>query len=331
MIDLSSAAALLRDGSSVRSQAPLDRLVYEEGDVSKVPVTPHALAVRRVLHADSRLLHGRVPANATEKDFIRNSESLRPRDLVMEAIKVKPLRQTPRVVSGFGNESAIATDALERTVREVTRALGRSAATGESRAGAGCSMSESSAAAGPPAHPAAGPPAHPSPVPESEGLRAGMSAAGSIAKLLAQRPDAPLTAAPAPEHHFRFGGSRSQLRKEQRRAENREKLREANLDLRKEQLVTRNLELLQTIAHREEEAARVTQQFIHAAVPVPLETVAAVAPVPLETPAGAQQPQSLLDSRAVQIGAGVVFGLAVVFALGAGMVASQKRKKRRSR
>ena len=269
-MDVSTSIALMKEqrgqGGSASSTAPLDRLIFQEGDLSKVPVVPHALAVRRLLHADSRMLHGRVPQNATEKDFIRHGETLRPRDLAQEAIRVKPLRQTPRVVTNFGNESSLAADELERELRHVRTQMARQQGGGRITAGGACGPKAeeegqggsgiNSSGSGPSQHSSgSGPSQHPSTVPESEGLRAGMSSAGTIAKLLAQRPDAPLTSSPAPAHHFTSGGSRAQLRKETRRAVNREKAREANLDLRKQQLVERNMDLLQRLSAEQQTTA----------------------------------------------------------------------------
>lgn len=358
MVDISTSMALVKEGranplAKVTSLAPLDRLVYEEGDLSKLPVVPHALAVRRLLHADSRLLHGRVPANATEKDFIRNGESLRPRDLVQEALRVKPLRQTPRVTTNFGNESSIAADALEAELRSVRMQLSRQ--QGGTRAGRSCGAGgeDDDGTRGPggilteedvQALAAGGPSPHPTHVLESEGIRAGISSAGTIAKMLAQRPDAPIAASPAPAHHFASGGSRSQLKKEMRRAANREKLREANLELRKEQLVARNLELLQGIA-AEEDAARDTADALLRAVagnpqpaarqyspPAPSQPLAAVAaaaqpdlPDPPAPRAAAAQP-AFLDSTAAKVGAALVGALVVLVAAAAVVGAKKKRR-----
>jgi hypothetical protein len=379
MVDVSTSMALLKEGRAnpmarANSRAPLDQLIYGEGDLSKVPVVPHALAVRRLLHADSRILHGRVPATATEKDFIRNGESLRPRDLLEEALKVKPLRQTPRVTTNFGNESSLAADALEAEVRAVRMQMTRQGVHAPTRAGAGaCGASASFASLGgepSPPFPAAGasgimtdedvrslaadgPSPHPTYVMESEGLRAGMSSAGTIAKMLAQRPDAPSTASPAPAHHFMSGGSRSQRKKELRRAANREKLREANLELRKDQLVQRNLEMLQEIAAEEERAQEMSRALMEAVAPVPqapplppiLPPVRGdfeeraqppQSPPPIDqqqdaspspTPAAGSSQPAFLDSTAAKIGAAAVGGLIVALAAGAAVAA--KRKKRR--
>jgi hypothetical protein len=355
MVDISTSMALVKEGranplAKVNSHAPLDRLVYEEGDLSKLPVVPHALAVRRLLHADSRLLHGRVPANATEKDFIRNGESLRPRDLVQEALRVKPLRQTPRVTTNFGNESSIAADALEAELRAVRMQMSRQ--TGGTRAGRSCGADGGEDGTRGPggilteedvqALAAGGPSPHPTHVLESEGIRAGISSAGTIAKMLAQRPDAPIAASPAPAHHFASGGSRSQLKKEMRRAANREKLREANLELRKDQLVARNLELLQGIA-AEEDAARDTADALlravagnpqpmpsHATLPMPAATqplAAHAAPMPdPPAPRAASAQPAFLDSAAAKVGAALVGALVVLVAAAAVVGARKKRR-----
>jgi hypothetical protein len=228
--------------------APLDRLVYETGDLSKVPVVPHSLSVRRLLHADSNLLRGRVPGNVTEKDFIRRGESLRPRDVLEQTLRVKPVSVRPRPASSFGQGTALAEESLWREVQRVKSAVSHP------RAGAACG-GQGAQWTGPgddAEHPFA-PPEHPSVVLESEGVRAGVAPTGALARMLAQRPGAPSAASPAPAHHFMAGGSRSQLRKEQRRAINQERLREANLDLRKDQLVARNLEVLQDIAAQQQD------------------------------------------------------------------------------
>jgi hypothetical protein len=257
MMDPSTATGLGmgRAEASAPSSAPLDRLVYETGDLSKLPVVPHSLSVRRLLHADSNLLRGRVPGNVTQKDFIRRGESLRPRDVLEQTLRVKPVSTRPRPASSFGQGTALAEESLWREVQRVKAAVIHPRA-GAARAGAGAcgaALAADADAAAADAEPA-GPPEHPSVVLESEGVRAGMAPTGALARMLAQRPGAPTTASPAPAHHFMSGGTRAQLRKEQRRAINQEKLREANLDLRKDQLVARNLEVLEQIAAQQQDS-----------------------------------------------------------------------------
>jgi len=369
MVDVSTGMAMIREGranplSKITSRAPLDRLVYEEGDMSKLPVVPHALAVRRLLHADSRMLHGRVPANATEKDFIRNGESLRPRDLLEDALKVRPLRQTPRVTTNFGNESSIAAEALQAEIREVQRLASRAGAA--KPCGGGCKTNcdcNSPAALSRGIRTdrdlqllsAGGPSPHPTHVLESEGVRGGRSSAGTIAKMLAQRPDAPISASPAPAHHFMSGGSRSQLKKEMRRAANREKLREANLELRKDQLVARNLELLQGMVAEEREQASTEEAFIAAVAgergdrraesghddpaalapqPAPL-LVTESGPIPPIRrrihSAGSAQPAAFLDTTAAKAGMAMVGALVVLVGAGAAVAAAKKRRAKQRR
>lgn len=255
MMDSSTATGLGDHGagSGPGTTAPLDRLVYETGDLSKLPVVPHSLSVRRLLHADSNLLRGRVPGNVTEKDFIRRGESLRPKDVLEQTLRVKPASVRPRPASTFGQGAALAEESLWREVQRVKSAVSHPARAGSAcGGGTGATAAEEQLARGGAAHPFS-PPEHPSVVLESEGVRAGVAPTGALARMLAQRPGAPSAASPAPAHHFMSGGSRSQLRKEQRRAINQERLREVNLDLRKDQLVARNLEILQDIAAQQQD------------------------------------------------------------------------------
>lgn len=270
-------------GHKPSTSAPLDRLVYETGDLSKLPVVPHSLAVRRLLHADSNLLRGHVPGNVTHKDFIRKGESLRPKDVLEQTLRLKPVSVRPRPASAFGQDTALAEEALWREVQRAKagidrpragaaagacgRQCGASAETlGEPEASRREPLSEQDAAT--PQQEFVGPPPHPVLVMESEGLRSGMAATGAFARILAQRNGAPTSSSPAPAHHFMSGGSRSQLRKEQRRAINQQRIKEANLDLRKEQLVARNLDVLQGIAEEEQQArerAEALMEFVEGA------------------------------------------------------------------
>lgn len=364
-MDVSTSIALMKEqrgkGGSASSTAPLDRLIFEEGDLSKVPVVPHALAVRRLLHADSRMLHGRIPQNATEKDFIRHGETLRPRDLAQEAIRVKPLRQTPRVVTNFGNESSLAADELERELRHVRTQMARQQGGGRITAGGACGGLKAEGGQQQQAQQGSGsgygPSQHPSTVPESEGLRAGMSSAGTIAKLLAQRPDAPLSSSPAPAHHFASGGSRAQLRKETRRAVNREKAREANLDLRKQQLVERNMDMLQRLSAEQQTTSDADNALLASIAGRPaadrqrafspsftpgkgdLHVVADTPPIPAVTESssssstnasksgGASGQAAFFDSTAARVGVAAVGALAILIAAGAAISASTKRRR----
>jgi hypothetical protein len=325
--------------------APLERLIYQEGDMSQVPVVPHALAVRRLLHADSNLLRGRVPANATEKDFIRRRESLRPKDILEQTLRVKPVSTRPRPASAFGETTALAEDALRRELDAVGKQLARQ----QQRAGAAAASCRGAASSGigSPAQDPLAPPAHPSVVLESEGVRAGMTAASSIAQLLAQRPGAPTTSSPAPAHHFMSGGSRAQLRKEQRRAINQEKLREVNLDLRKEQLVTRNLGMLQALGEQQQQARQQAEQVaeqLHAfvAAGAPQHAGAAAAAAARAAPAalsGTSVPPAIFSAlpsektaagfQPVVAGVGALAVLLLAVGLTLGAAAMSKRRQAR--
>jgi hypothetical protein len=292
---MDSATAVTLGGSrghKPSTSAPLDRLVFETGDLSKLPVVPHSLAVRRLLHADSNLLRGHVPGNVTHKDFIRKGESLRPKDVLEQTLRLKPVSVRPRPASAFGQDTALAEEALWREVQRAKAGIDRPRAG----AAAGACGRQCGASPGPFAEPdqelaaereregvtgtasssfatlgaptPVGPPPHPVLVMESEGLRSGMAATGAFARILAQRNGAPTSSSPAPAHHFMSGGSRSQLRKEQRRAINQQRIKEANLDLRKEELVVRNLDLLQGIAEEEQQArerAEALMEFVEGA------------------------------------------------------------------
>lgn len=222
------------------TSAPLDALVYQEGDISKFPQLPHALAVTGLRHADSGLLRGQIPAgSAKEKDFIRQGHGFRPHDLMEHALKLKRTPQkhhATRTLSAFGAESQEAARRLRQEIDHVIRVQDIRARAGASNsAGEGEEIPD-------------GPTPHPRMVSEAEGVRGNMSGAGTFARMLAQRPDAPLMSSPEPAHHFYHGGSKAQKRRAARQAKNRQIIAETQLEQRKEQLVAQNLEVLRAMA-----------------------------------------------------------------------------------
>lgn len=246
-----------RTRAAGRDAAPLDRLVYQDGDISKLPVVPHDLGMTRLQHADSDLLLGRVPGNVTQKDFIRRGASLRPLSIVERALRVKPQgqRELRRSRNRFNHHTYDAAEQLDRQVRRIQQET--------ARAGGAAGQGEQGDARE--AFPESGtsPPRHPETVPESEAVRGSATAAGAsqVARSLSARSGAPLVVGPSPAHHFSAGGSSSQLRRERRRAVERQRIAEANLELRKQALVDRNLEVLQDIGHQHHVNRQLAQHF----------------------------------------------------------------------
>lgn len=262
-----------------RSAAPLDETVYQEGDISKLPALPHDLGLTRLQHADSSLLLGRVPGNVTQKDFIRRGQTLRPLNVVEMAQRVRgqARREAKLQRNRFNAHTYNATLQIEAEIQRLRDEQARQA-DWESQIAEAAAMRErgyNTRSGAPSSEQAAATiPRHPETIPESEAVRGNVAASVSAAaRRLSTRAGAPLVVGPEPAHHFHAGGSSSQLRRERRRQVERERIREANLELRKQQLVDRNLEVLQDIGHQEQVNRSLTQQFhaqLEASMPPPV-------------------------------------------------------------
>jgi hypothetical protein len=241
---------------------------YQEGDIASFPVTPHADGVTALRHADSALRLGEMPENANQKDFIRRGHSLH----------VDPERELRAHVSRRGKGAPTRTfgtafsEHSHEAARKLRAEIRRGVASGAIvRAGGAGVAAEAEAEAGAEAEAASpfslvtGPRAHAEVVLESEAIRGNLSGATELSRMLANRAGAPTSAAPAPEHHFYFGGSRAQKRRAARRAENMAKAREANLAMRKEELLRGNVEELERLAQDFEEQRAAELEALRAA------------------------------------------------------------------
>lgn len=314
-----------------RTAAPLDERIYQEGDLSKAAALPHDLGLTRLQHADSSLLLGRVPGNVTQKDFIRRGETLRPLSIVDMAQRVRSQakREAKLRRNRFNFHTYNATLELDREIARLKLDASRQSAK---RVGASSSSE--------PREDEAQVPEHPQTIPESEAVRgsANTSAASNISRMLAARAGAPLVSGPEPAHHFYAGGSSSQLRKERRRQIERQRLAEANLELRKQQLVDRNLEVLADMGEQEAANAQLAEEFRSALVspmppPVPLQGWGSQPAAEKSQAAnGLQMQQTASEAGAPSAGtkAAFIVGTAVVigaFMVLVGVILGRKTKK----
>jgi len=234
----------------------------QEGDLAFFPVTPHADGVTALRHADSALRLGEVPENVNPKDFVRRGHTLRADPETQLKVHIRKGSRAGPPVRTFGTEFSEHSHEAARKLREEIR---RGVASGAiQRAGASCGAGEKELEAGmsgsatPPSALSlvTGPRPHAEVVLESEGVRGNLSGATALSRLLATRAGAPTSAAPASEHHFYFGGTRAQKRRLARRAENMAKAREANLALRKDELLQGNVAELERLSEEFEEQRR---------------------------------------------------------------------------
>jgi hypothetical protein len=248
-----------------RTAAPLDERIYQEGDLSKAAALPHDLGLTRLQHADSALLLGRVPGNATQKDFIRRGQTLRPLSLVdmAQRVRTQAKREAKMRRNRFNYHSY---DAALELDREIARLKAEEQQQAEQERHEQMAASRAGGRGGGASAPEpAEIPHHPQTIPESEAVRGSAAASVSaISRMLAARAGAPLVSGPEPAHHFYAGGSSSQLRKERRRQIERQRLAEANLELRKQQLVDRNLEVLADMGEQEAANAQLAAEFVRA-------------------------------------------------------------------
>lgn len=205
--------------------------VREEGDLSCFPTLPHDLGVTELLHADSPFLKGTIPRNATQKDFIRKAVALKP-NLTDYAVRVKRRNPKQRLA-----DATFADEALHAQIHQLKQNLGR---------GGDAECPNPATTAARMIDDATGPRPHATTVMESEGVRGALGARQTslLAQQLAQHATAPLASKPTPYHHFMFGGSKTQKRRLERRANQLQATAQANVQLKKQQLVDHNLSVL---------------------------------------------------------------------------------------
>lgn len=242
---------------------------YQEGDIASFPVTPHADGVTALRHADSALRLGEMPENANQKDFIRHGHSLHidPERELRAHVSRRGKGAPPRTFgTAFSEHSHEAARKLRAEIRRgvASGAIVRAGGAAEAEAGE-AAAGEAEADSASPFSLVTGPRAHAEVVLESEAIRGNLSGATELSRILANRAGAPTSAAPAPEHHFYFGGSRAQKRRAARRAENMAKAREANLAMRKEELLRGNVEELERLAQDFEEQRAAELEALRAA------------------------------------------------------------------
>jgi len=245
---------------------------HQEGDLASFPVTPHADGLRALQHADSPLRLGEMPENANHKDFIRKGNSLHidPESQLQISTRRRGRAPPPRTFgTAFSENSHEAARQLRREIRRGVKAGAIQRPEEEGAPGSGDDGDDgddgSGAFSASPISLVTGPRAHAEVVLESEGVRGNLSGATALSRLLASRAGAPTSAAPDPEHHFYFGGTRAQKRRLARRAENAARAREANLALRKEELLGDNVQELQRMAREYEEEREAELRAVRAA------------------------------------------------------------------
>lgn len=315
---------------------------HQEGDLASFPVTPHAEGLTALQHADSALRLGEMPENANQKDFIRKGHSLqadREQRLLVHARR--GARAGPPVRS-FGPEfSAHSHEAARKLRAEIRRGVGSGAvqrpqaaqAMGEEEEEEGEEQGENAATVSGISL-VTGPRRHAEVVLESEAVRGNLSGATGLSRLLALRSGAPSASAPAPEHHFYFGGSRAQKRRMARRVETLARAREANLALRKERLLEGNVEELERLSREyEEEAAHEAAMREEAAAAMREGAVWSGEPGAVPLPAGgeagegAAAPLSAPSASSTPVAWAVLGGLALILA---GVAVFGARRRRRA-
>lgn len=282
--------------------------VREEGDLSCFPTLPHDLGVTELLHADSPFLKGTIPRNVTQKDFIRKAVTLKP-NLTDYAVRVKRRNPKQRLA-----DATFADEALHAQIHQLKENLGR---------GGDAECPNPATTAARMIDDATGPRPHATTVMESEGVRGALGARQTsfLAQQLAQHSTAPLASKPTPYHHFMFGGSKTQKRRLERRANQLQATAQANVQLKKQRLVDHNIAVL---AHMS--AAQEMTIAAGAAGTAPIEAAAEAAEAeavpasstspPLSASASSSpSPSSAPSAVAVSAGLGAAAVIAIVFAL----------------
>jgi hypothetical protein len=294
--------------------------VREEGDLSCFPTLPHDLGVTELLHADSPFLKGTIPRNVTQKDFIRKAVGLKP-NLTDYAVRVKRRNPKQRLA-----DATFADEALHAQIHQLKQNLGR---------GGDAECPNPATAAARMLDDATGPRPHATTVMESEGVRGALGARQTsfLAQQLAQHSTAPLASKPTPYHHFMFGGSKTQKRRLERKANQLQATAQANVQLKKQQLVDHNLAVLahmsaaqeMTIAAGAAGTAPIVQAAATEAVPdaatvhEPEQSASSTSAAPSVSPSPSP------SAVAVSAGLGAAAVIAIVFAL----VRNRKGRKAR--
>jgi hypothetical protein len=285
--------------------------VREEGDLSCFPTLPHDLGVKQLLHADSPFLKSTIPRNVTQKDFIRKAVAFKP-NLTDYAVRVKRRDPKQRLT-----DATFADEALHAQIHSLKERLGRGDA---SRIGQCSDPSTASMITGPREHATT--------IMESEGIRGSQGARQTtiLTQHLARHATAPIAAKPTPYHHFMFGGSKTQKRKLERKANQLQATIQANVQLKKQQLVDANTSILAEMAV--EQATQMAAAG--AAATSTISTSTAPIPHPEPQPTRAIPPQQAAESSSpewspasssspsavvVSAGLGVVAVIAIAFAL----------------
>lgn len=209
--------------------------VREEGDLTKAPYLPHALGLEKFTLADSPLPPGVIPRNVTEKDFIRQVGGFKGSSDRF-GLHLKPRDRRTR--SFETQHQTFAHELLDQEIHKLKAAQRNERGHDDILQDSIETMALQTVS---------GPREHPTYILESEAVRQnmGLQTADSIVRTLATLPSAPTAEPSQAEHHFLFGGSKKQKRKLDRKIRNAQKIVEANVALRKEQLVQSNLQTLQ--------------------------------------------------------------------------------------
>jgi hypothetical protein len=219
--------------------------VREEGDLSCFPTLPHDLGVKELLHADSPFLKSTIPRNATQKDFIRKAVAFKP-NLTDYAVRVKRRDPKQRL-----SDATFADEVLHAEIHDLKQKLGR-------EAGNIAQCSDPASTASRMLDDATGPRPHATTVMESEALRGstGAKQTSFLVQQLARHATAPIASTPTPYHPFMFGGSTSDTRRLERRINQVQATAQANVQLKKQQLVDENTTILAALAHEQQAVIR---------------------------------------------------------------------------
>lgn len=289
--------------------------VREEGDLSCFPTLPHDLGVKELLHADSPFLKSTIPRNVTQKDFIRKAVAFKP-NLTNYAVRVKRRDPKQRL-----SDATFADEALHAEIHELKQKLGRTPETQSQCSDPGSAASRILSSA-------TGPRPHATSVMESEAIRGstGAKQTSFLVQQLARHATAPLASKPTPYHHFMFGGSKSDKRKLERKANQLQATMQANVQLKKQQLVDQNTSILADMAH--EQQARMARMAAGAAAQDTTTTPPPPSqpqdPSPALSSSSSSSPESELATSAVGVSAAL--GVLAVVVIGIALIRNRRRR-----
>jgi hypothetical protein len=282
--------------------------VYEAGDISRPQVIPHSAGVYQYALADSPLRRGIVPGNVSQKKYIAAMANFAPH---LAKGFIKETRAPTKV-----REFAADYDPTRALALEVEKQKDMSRNRKPETAGQVIEKFARIQEEGPREHPE---------YTLVSGVKTNLSSATAIARALAELPSAPTDAKPRPDHHFIHGGSLKQKKKLDKKIKQRERVIEANLYQRKQNLVDKNLAELQRLSEAQDAEENQLQEPFPEPVVNPAAERAAAAGT--ETASATSAPASTSKTTAAPyiIGGGVIF-LGIILSIAAYRMRSNRKQ-----